>query len=89
MELIDFLYFNKLLFIISFLSLVSKIFSLYFAYPNAITLKNRNIFIIHKTGITICDINFTTIIKNVAYFNSDEELTNEEDLFKVSIIKYI
>ena len=30
-----------------FISHISKSFSLYFTYPNAITLKNRKIFIIH------------------------------------------
>ena len=88
MEIIKFLYCYQLLFIMPFLLVISKISSLYFAHPNAITLKNKNIFIVHKYGITICDVNFTTIIKNVTYFNPDEELDKEEDIFKVSISEF-
>ena len=63
--------FNQLLFIILFISTISKISSLYFAYPNAITLKNGNIFIVHQDGITICDSNFKEIIKNVTIFHKN------------------
>ena len=78
---------NKLLFIILIKSLIFKISSLYFAYPSAITLNNGNILIAHQDGITICDANFTKIIKNVVIF-SPKILNNEVDLYKVSIDQF-
>ena len=79
--------FNQFLFVILFLLLIYKISSLYFAYPTAITLKNGNIFIVHQDGITICDANFTKIIKNVTTFSSNK-LNNEGDLYKVTIDQF-
>ena len=75
------------IFILFFLSFISKSFSLHFTYPNAITLKNKNIFIIHKDGITICDANFTTIIKNIITFSSTEKLL-ENDLHMISLSQF-
>ena len=87
MESKTFFNFNHLLFIILFLSFTSKITSLYFAYSSAITLNNGNIFIVHKDGITICDANYKTIIKNVTTFSS-KKLNNEEDLYKLTIEQF-
>ena len=82
-----YLYFKQFIFIILFITFISKISPLYFAYPNAITLKNGNIFIVHQDGITICDDNLKEIIKNVTIFSS-QKLNNEEDLCKVSIDQF-
>ena len=83
----EWLYFYQYLLVILFLTFISKISSLYFAYPNSITLKNGNILIVHQDGITICDSSFNEIIKNVTFFTS-KKLDNEEDLFKVIIDQF-
>ena len=46
----------------------SKSYSISFIYPNSVTLKNGNIFVIHKEGVTICNSDFSEIIKNVITF---------------------
>ena len=61
---------NKLITIFIIFFLFKKVNVLYFNYPTAVTLKNGNIFIIHQSGITIVDANFTNIIKKV----KEEEL---------------
>ena len=59
-------YANKYLFIpIIIIIIIKRISNLSFTYPTAINLNNGNIFIIHKTGITICNKYFTKIVKNV------------------------
>ena len=65
----SFLCLFKVLYIISFLLNISFIFSyISFNYPNAVTLKNGNIFVIHKYGISICDNSYSIIIKNITFF---------------------
>ena len=74
---------------IIFLLNISQIISyLSFTYPNAITLKNGNIFVIHKTGITICDSSFSTIINNVTYFSTNEIISNSDTLSKITISQF-
>lgn len=46
-----------------------------FIYPYSFTLTNGNIFIIHKTGITICNGYYSKIISNVLTFSANEEIT--------------
>ena len=59
---------------------------LYFEYPTSIILNNKKIFIIHKTGITICDPSFTNIVKKVYNStNENEQISNESKLSKVSL----
>ena len=76
--------------IISFFILIKYINNtLYFSYPTAITLNNGNIFIIHKTGITVCDSTFSRIIKYVKNFTTDyEQISTEQKLSKVSLEKF-
>ena len=76
--------------IILFLFLIKIINNrLSFSFPIATTLNNGNIFIIHKTGITICDYSLTKIIKYVTNFTTDDEqISTEEKLSKVSISKF-
>ena len=79
----------KLLFIISFLLNISQINSfISFTYPTAVTLNNGNIFVIHKYGISICDNSYTTIINNITIFSSEDQISNEDYLSKVSISQF-
>ena len=79
---------QKFFFLIIFLSLIfPTITTLSFKFPTSITLNNGNIFIIHQTGVTICNPNCTEVIKNVKDFSSDQQIS-EVNLSKVSIIKY-
>ena len=68
-----------------FLNIIKTIYSLYFTYPTAITLNNGNIFIIHKSGITICNANFTQIIANTLIIDLIPTLN---DLYKIKISKF-
>ena len=61
---------SKLITICIIFFLFKTVNVLYFNYPTAVTLKNGNIFIIHQSGITIVDANFTKVIKNI----TEEEL---------------
>ena len=83
LSFIKYIIFAFLLFKISNNSILS------FYYPTAITLNNGNIFIIHKTGITICDSSFSNIIRYVKNFTTEsEQISSEEKLSKVSISKF-
>ena len=67
----------------------SKIYTISFSYPNAVvTLKEGNIFIIHKFGICICDSSFTTIIKEIYTFQEEEQIINEERMSKLEILQF-
>ena len=76
--------------LIIFLSMkFSKIYTISFSYPNAVvTLKEGNIFIIHKFGICICDSSFTTIIKEIYTFQEEEQIINEERMSKLEILQF-
>ena len=68
----------KLLYIIIFLLNISQITSfISFTYPTAVTLKNGNIFVIHKYGVSICDNSFITIINNITIFPAEGQISNE------------
>ena len=81
---------NLIFFIIILNFLVSLTISIpYFYYPTSITLNNKKIFVIHKTGITICDSSFKNIIKNVYDFITEsEQISTEDRLSKISIKKF-
>ena len=72
-----------LLFLINF----SKNTQLSFTFPTATTLNDGNIFIIHKTGITICDSNLSIKIRDVDIFSEDKQITSQ-NLTKVSLAKF-
>ena len=73
---------NKTFFLIIFFIIINQYTSyITFIYPNSLFLSNMNIFIIHKYGISICDSNLTSIIKNVTVF--ENELI-EQDLPKIT-----
>ncbi len=61
---------------------------LYFSFPTAIELKNQDILVIHKFGVTVCDSTFKRIKKNVYEFNSEEQITTEEKLSRILIKKF-
>jgi hypothetical protein len=71
---------NILLLIISSISS-----TLSFSYPTSIVLNNGDIFIIHKTGVTVTDPTCSTIKKSHSPFNG--ELT-EDSYSRVSIGKF-
>ena len=78
----------KLLYILLlFLNFSIIISTLSFEYPNAVTLKNGNIFIIHKTGLSICDPSMNTILKNVLEFSTSNQISSENYLSKVDIVQ--
>ena len=73
---------NKTFFLIIFFIIINQYTSnITFIYPNSLFLSNMNIFIIHKYGISICDSNLISIIRNITVF--ENELT-EEDLPKIA-----
>ena len=78
------LYFFILL-IIHFSFIIS---SISFEYPSALTLNNGNIFIIHKTGVSICDPSNSTIIKDIIIFKESEQIKNEDYLSKVILAQF-
>ena len=59
---------------------------LYFNYPYAFTIKDRNIFVIHQDGITICDPTLKRIIRNETVFESSEKINNDDSLSKVTTL---
>ena len=79
---------TKFFIIINLFFMISNIFCLYFIYPNAITLNNGNIFVIHKYGVTVCDSSFSNILKNIYNFTDNEILKDENDLSKITISKF-
>ena len=85
-----FIFFSfKLYFIILFiLNIPLIISSISFIYPNAVTLKNGNIFVIHRYGISICDSSYSTIIKNITNFPTNQLISNEDYLSKVAIAQF-
>ena len=80
------LYFNKniIINIIFIILIIPLIQSLEFIYPFALTLENKNIFVIHSLGIDICDSSYTTSTKIVEF----EYELSKSDLNKISISKY-
>ena len=79
--------FNLFFLFIIFLIISSTNSALYFSFPTAIALGDKNIFIIHQTGVTICDPKLTTIKKNVIDFASNEQIS-ESTLSTISIAQF-
>ena len=70
--------------LLSILSLIPLVKALSFKYPNAFTLENKKIFVIHSLGIDICDSFYKTSINIVEF----QEEISKSDLAKISISKY-
>ena len=74
--------------IINLLNIPLSISTISFSYPKAVTLKNGNIFVIHQYGVSICNSSFSEIIKDVFTFSTDEQISNEDYLSKVTIAQF-
>lgn len=89
MNAISFCLIKKYFFIIIIFLLIQHIFStLSFSYPTSIILENGDIFVIHKTGITITDPTYSQIKSNVRDFSYEDEQITESTLSKISISKF-
>ena len=71
--------------IILFLIINENISTIIFTYPNSISLSNDNLFVIHKSGISICNSALSEIINNITIFTEDEILT-EDSLSRITSI---
>ena len=80
---------NKLFFTILFiLNFSITISTLSFEFPTAVTLNNGNIFVIHKTGVSVCDPSFETKKENIITFTSGNQISSDNYLSKVSTSKF-
>ena len=80
----------KLLFVELFLIHIPiAISTLSFTYPTAVTLQNGNIFVIHQTGISICDPSYSTIIEDIYVFPSGKQISAPDILSRVSISQFL
>ena len=78
----------KIFNLIIFITLINSSFSyLAFNFPHAFKLDNKNIFVIHQLGITICDETFTESIKRVITFSESEQIKTDASLSRVTSIK--
>ena len=77
-------YFFLILLIIN-ISKSSEAF-LYFNYPYAFKIKDKNIFVIHQDGITICDPTLKRIIRNETIFEGTEKINSDASLSKVTTL---
>ena len=59
---------------------------LYFKYPYAFTIKDRNIFVIHEEGVSICDPTFKRIIRYEITFEEEEKINSDDSLSKVTSV---
>ena len=76
----------KIIYFIICFQLIENVNSkIYFTYPYAITLSNKNIFIVHQLGVDVIDPSFTQILKKVIVFSEDEKISTENELSKVEI----
>ena len=84
----QFILFKFIFQVIIFLSLSKQYyFTLSFIYPNAFTLQNGNIFIIHKKAVDIYDSLLTTKNKTIMEFKNDNNIqTKYYDIYKRTII---
>ena len=74
-----------ILYIIIFISNSSETF-LSFKYPQAITIKDEKIFVIHQDGVTICDPTLEKELKKEIIFEEQEKINTEAALSKVTIL---
>ena len=74
-------YFNI---IILFSSFLFQIQTLSYQYPTAFTLQDRRIFIIHSSGIDICNSQYTESIQIIAFSTTQSQI----NLSKISISKF-
>ena len=78
---------RKIFFLYIFNLLINFSFSyLEFKFPYAFKLKNKNIFVIHQLGVSICNNNFTEIISEEVTFSNSEKIATDEALSKVTSV---
>ena len=65
------------------ISISSQAF-LSFKYPYSFAIKDRNIFVIHQDGVTICDPKLKTIIRKEIIFEDSEKINSDGSLSKVT-----
>ena len=76
---------RKLLYMYIFYIIITKSnLSIFFNFPYSISLSNGNIFVIHKSGISICDYLLSYIIEDIIIFKEDEQIKTEASLSKVT-----
>ena len=76
---------RKIFNIITLIILINPSFSyLEFKFPYAFKLSNKNIFVIHQLGVSICDETFIQIIATVVTFSESEKITTDASLSKVA-----
>ena len=87
MYIISFILQRKIFSLFIIISLINSFFSSpSFKYPYAFKLSNKNIFVIHQLGISICDETFSRVISNVITFQEIEKIKSDADLSKVTSI---
>ena len=83
------IYYKYIFMIILFLSLFEPyILFPTFIYSRAISLLNKNFFIIHKYGIDIYDTSLSSKIKNILVFNNDELINTTEKYTKTTLTQF-
>jgi len=58
-----------------------------FTYPQSTTLKNKNILVVDRDGIYICDPNFSNIVSTLHTFPDEDKISDESRLSKTIIKK--
>ena len=83
----EFIFQRKIFLSIILITLINSSYSyLAFKYPYAFKLNNKNIFVIHELGITICDQTFTQSIDRVVTFSDSEKINTDSALSKVTSV---
>ena len=76
---------RKIFLLFIFLALIhSALGALAFEFPYAFTLPNKQIFVIHKKGISITDKDFKTVVRRERTFTGSERITTDEDYTKIT-----
>ena len=83
----EFIFQRKIFLSIILITLINSSYSyLAFKYPYAFKLNNKNIFVIHELGITICGQTFTQSIDRVVTFSDSEKINTDSALSKVTSV---
>ena len=78
---------KNIIYLFIFIFLIDSVSSyLAFKFPYAFKLNNKNIFVIHQLGVTLCDDTFTESIDRVITFSESEKIKTDEALSKVTSV---
>ena len=72
--------------LIIFLSIKNVISLLNFIYPSALSLSNKNVFIVEKEGIFVYDENLENIIHSYLFQDEDGKINSVDILSNVRIV---